>query len=125
MIFSKNTETEFSISTKLLTLSEGHLPPKKGTFENLGARAPSAPPFLRHWTVTPPENKLSENEKIVVDFYIFRLRKFHSPWASVDTYFWKIYNDAQQIVPWIPEPSTVNNKLKCREGSGSTGRFFD
>ena len=27
-------------------------------------------------------------------------------------------------VPWIPEPSTVNNKLKCREGSGSTGRFL-
>jgi hypothetical protein len=27
-------------------------------------------------------------------------------------------------VPWIPEPSTVNNKLKRREGSGSTGRFF-
>ena len=19
-------------------------------------------------------------------------------------------------IPWIPEPSTVNNKLKCREG---------
>ena len=29
------------------------------------------------------------------------------------------------LIPWIPEPSTVNNKLKCREGSGSTGRFFD
>ena len=29
------------------------------------------------------------------------------------------------ILPWIPEPSTVNNKMKCREGSGSTGRFFD
>jgi hypothetical protein len=28
-------------------------------------------------------------------------------------------------LPWIPEPSTVNNKLKHREGSGSTGRFFD
>jgi hypothetical protein len=28
-------------------------------------------------------------------------------------------------VPLIPEPSTVNNKLKRREGSGSTGRFFD
>jgi hypothetical protein len=28
-------------------------------------------------------------------------------------------------VPWISEPSTVNNKLKRREGSGSTGRFFD
>jgi hypothetical protein len=28
-------------------------------------------------------------------------------------------------LPWIPEPSTVNNKLKRREGSGSTGRFFD
>jgi hypothetical protein len=27
-------------------------------------------------------------------------------------------------VPWIPEPS-VNNKLKRREGSGSTGGFFD
>ena len=26
-------------------------------------------------------------------------------------------------LPWIPEPSTVNNKLKRREGSGSTGRF--
>jgi hypothetical protein len=25
---------------------------------------------------------------------------------------------------WIPEPS-VNNKLKRREGSGSTGGFFD
>ena len=28
-------------------------------------------------------------------------------------------------LPWIPEPPTVNNKLKRREGSGSTGRFFD
>jgi hypothetical protein len=28
------------------------------------------------------------------------------------------------FLPWIPEPS-VNNKLKRREGSGSTGRFFD
>ena len=27
-------------------------------------------------------------------------------------------------LPWIPEPSTVNNKLKRREGSGSTGRFW-
>jgi hypothetical protein len=24
-------------------------------------------------------------------------------------------------VPWIPEPSTVNNKLKRREGSGIQG----
>jgi hypothetical protein len=29
------------------------------------------------------------------------------------------------FLPWIPEPSTANNKLKRREGSGSTGRFFD
>jgi hypothetical protein len=29
------------------------------------------------------------------------------------------------LLPWIPEPSTVNNKLQRREGSGSTGRFFD
>jgi hypothetical protein len=28
------------------------------------------------------------------------------------------------VIPWIPEPS-VNNKLKRREGSGSTGGFFD
>jgi hypothetical protein len=27
-------------------------------------------------------------------------------------------------ISWIPEPS-VNNKLKRREGSGSTGGFFD
>jgi hypothetical protein len=33
--------------------------------------------------------------------------------------------NAGLLVPWIPEPSTVNNKLKRREGSGSTGRFFD
>ena len=33
--------------------------------------------------------------------------------------------EAIYAVPWIPEPSTVNNKLKRREGSGSTGRFFD
>ena len=33
----------------------------------------------------------------------------------------KVHTD----LPWIPEPSTVNNKLKRREGSGSTGRFFD
>jgi hypothetical protein len=32
---------------------------------------------------------------------------------------------AAKLLPWIPEPSTVNNKLKRREGSGSTGRFFD
>jgi hypothetical protein len=32
---------------------------------------------------------------------------------------------AKYVVPWIPEPSTVNNKLKRREGSGSTGTFFD
>jgi hypothetical protein len=28
-----------------------------------------------------------------------------------------VYN----VVPWIPEPSTVNNKLKRREGSGIQG----
>ena len=33
--------------------------------------------------------------------------------------------EAIYAVTWIPEPSTVNNKLKRREGSGSTGRFFD
>jgi hypothetical protein len=33
--------------------------------------------------------------------------------------------DVSRRVPWIPEPSTVNNKLKRREGSGLTGRFFD
>ena len=27
-------------------------------------------------------------------------------------------------LPWIPEPSTVNNKLKRREGSGSTGSLI-
>jgi hypothetical protein len=32
---------------------------------------------------------------------------------------------ARPFLPWIPEPSTVNNKLKRRKGSGSTGRFFD
>jgi hypothetical protein len=26
-------------------------------------------------------------------------------------------------LPWIPEPSTVNNKLKRREGSGIQGNF--
>ena len=31
----------------------------------------------------------------------------------------------RSTLPWIPEPSTVNNKLKRREGSGSTGGFFD
>jgi hypothetical protein len=31
----------------------------------------------------------------------------------------------EEKLTWIPEPSTVNNKLKRREGSGSTGRFFD
>jgi hypothetical protein len=30
---------------------------------------------------------------------------------------------AHAQIPWIPEPSTVNNKLKRRVGS--TGRFFD
>ena len=29
--------------------------------------------------------------------------------------------DACSAIPWIPEPSTVNNKLKCREGSGIQG----
>jgi hypothetical protein len=33
------------------------------------------------------------------------------------------WEDLLYIVPCIPEPS-VNNKLKRREGSGSTGRFF-
>jgi hypothetical protein len=28
--------------------------------------------------------------------------------------------DVSRRVPWIPEPSTVNNKLKRREGSGLT-----
>jgi hypothetical protein len=28
-------------------------------------------------------------------------------------------------LPWIPEPSTVNNKLKRREGSGSTEWFMN
>ena len=34
------------------------------------------------------------------------------------------YYRSTTMVPWIPEPSTVNNKLKRREGSGSTGRLF-
>jgi hypothetical protein len=29
---------------------------------------------------------------------------------------------AWHSIPWIPEPSTVNNKLKRREGSGIQGR---
>jgi hypothetical protein len=29
------------------------------------------------------------------------------------------------MLPWIPELSVLNNKLKRREGSGSTGGFFD
>jgi hypothetical protein len=33
--------------------------------------------------------------------------------------------EVEDMGSWIPEPSTVNNKLKRREGSGSTGRFFD
>jgi hypothetical protein len=36
-----------------------------------------------------------------------------------------LFSKAQVSLPWIPEPSTVNNKLKRREGSGSTGRLFD
>jgi hypothetical protein len=36
-----------------------------------------------------------------------------------------VQQNSSQPLPWIPEPSTVNNKLKRREGSGSTGRFFD
>ena len=36
----------------------------------------------------------------------------------------KIESRSFSSVPWIPEPS-VNNKLKRREGSGSTGGFFD
>ena len=39
--------------------------------------------------------------------------------------FVKVFNWFRRTIPWIPEPSTVNNKLKRREGSGSTGRFFD
>ena len=39
--------------------------------------------------------------------------------------FNKISMKTSHCLPWIPEPSTVNNKLKRREGSGSTGRFFD
>jgi hypothetical protein len=32
---------------------------------------------------------------------------------------WKLINGIAHLrLPWIPEPSTVNNKLKCREGSG-------
>jgi hypothetical protein len=37
----------------------------------------------------------------------------------------KMVTISARNIPWIPEPSTVNNKLKRREGSGSTGRFFD
>jgi hypothetical protein len=36
----------------------------------------------------------------------------------------KTFRGTGGLVPWIPEPS-VNNKLKRREGSGSTGGFFD
>jgi hypothetical protein len=36
----------------------------------------------------------------------------------------RISDLANILLPWIPEPS-VNNKLKRREGSGSTGGFFD
>ena len=39
-------------------------------------------------------------------------------------YYLKFAVNAFVVLPWIPEPS-VNNKLKRREGSGSTGGFFD
>jgi hypothetical protein len=42
-----------------------------------------------------------------------------SDWYRIET------KKAGITLPWIPEPSTVNNKLKRREGSGSTGTFFD
>jgi hypothetical protein len=38
--------------------------------------------------------------------------------------FSRFWFGSAPIIPWIPEPS-VNNKLKRREGSGSTGGFFD
>ena len=100
IIFSENKKF-FDLNEIVNVVRRALCHQKRALLKTWGARAPSAPLFLRHWTVTPPENKLSENEKIVVDFYIFRLRKFHSPWASVDTYFWKIYNDSQQIVTFV------------------------
>jgi hypothetical protein len=42
-----------------------------------------------------------------------------------DCSFYNKQKNTWTRLPWIPEPSTVNNNLKCREGSGSTGRFFD
>ena len=49
-------------------------------------------------------------------------RIFPPPSWLVQVFF--LFKVALQV-PWIPEPSTVNNKLKRREGSGSTGTFFD
>ena len=49
------------------------------------------------------------------------LKLFQTFWKWSRTVFFRARNE----LPWIPEPSTVNNKLKRREGSGSTGRFFD
>jgi hypothetical protein len=46
-------------------------------------------------------------------------------WKSKYLIFYNILLFSFWRLPWIPEPSTVNNKLKRREGSGSTGRFFD
>jgi hypothetical protein len=33
----------------------------------------------------------------------------------------KMVTISARNIPWIPEPSTVNNKLKRREGSGIQG----
>jgi hypothetical protein len=55
--------------------------------------------------------------KVAVQISIFRRRNF-----IVSSFFWLTI---VTIVPWIPEPSALNNKLKRHEGSGSTEGFFD
>jgi hypothetical protein len=119
----------------LINVGEAHVPNITQGFQNKPAAA-GVPPAT--WTFPPATfrlitgkilyTKVQANQYDVCYVPIGIQTKHHLFWKINkinNTYRKMILIDSDSDLPWIPEPSTVNNKLKRREGSGSTGRLFD
>jgi hypothetical protein len=89
------------------------------------------------WNLADPGNKICQlvilnNGMIYLTWSVCRYsanrKKLRSDRIQLPEKYKEHFNISSKgpsSIPWIPEPSTVNNKLKRREGSGSTGTFFD
>ena len=69
-------------------------------------------------------NKNFKVLKIYIFIYCRSFKIFLGMFISLEQFWQEHLIIDISCITWIPEPS-VNNKLKRREGSGSTGRFFD